>query len=153
MRVSVGLIENAPVAKVKSASRIAGFMTAKAKILVVDDEISVGAMIVFLLTRSGCEAETARNAEQALRLAQAGDFDLITLDIELPGSGGFEIYRRLKEIPQLRDTPICFISGCPTMENIQRALDLGAADFIEKPFETQNFLSRILSLVEETTTA
>jgi len=128
-------------------------MTAKAKILVVDDEIAVGAMIVFLLTSGGCEAEAARNAEQALRLAQTQEFDLITLDVELPGTSGFEIYRRLREIPQLKDTPICFVSGRPTMENMQRAFELGAADFIEKPFDTQDFLSRILSLVEETATA
>ena len=119
----------------------------------VDGEIAVGAMIVFLLTRGGCEAEAARNAEQALRLAQTRDFDLITLDIELPGTNGFIIYQRLREIPQLKGTPICFVSGRPTMENIHRAFDLGAADFIEKPFEARDFLSRILSLVEETATA
>ena len=128
-------------------------MPTKMKVLVVDDEIAVGAMIVFLLTRGGCKAEAARNAEQALRLAQTKEFDLITLDIELPGTGGFEIYQRLREIPQLKGTPICFVSGRPTMENMQRALDLGAADFIEKPFDTQDFLSRILSLVEESATA
>ncbi|MGA2788935.1 MAG: response regulator [Verrucomicrobiota bacterium] len=128
-------------------------MTTKGRILVVDDEIAVGAMIVSLLTRGGCEAEAARNVEQALRLAQTRDFDLITLDIELPGTNGFKIYQRLREIPQLKGTPIFFVSDRPTMENIQRAFDLGAADFIEKPFEARDFLSRILSLVEETTTA
>jgi len=90
---------------------------------------------------------------QALRLAQTRDFDLVTLDIELPGTNGFIIYQRLREIPQLKGTPIFFVSDRPTMENIQRAFDLGAADFIEKPFEARDFLSRILSLVEETTTA
>ena len=110
-------------------------------------------MLVFLLTRGGCEAEAARNAEQAMRLARTKEFDLITLDVELPGTGGFEIYQRLREIPQLKSTPICFVSGRPTIENMQRAFELGAADFIEKPFETRDFLSRILSLVEETTTA
>jgi len=124
----------------------------KANILVVDDQMAVALMIVFLLTRAGCDAEAARNAEQALRLAQTRDFDLITLDVELPGTSGFEIYERLRKIPQLKDTPICFVSGRPTMENMQRAFDLGAADFIEKPFDTQDFLSRILSLVEETAT-
>lgn len=114
--------------------------------------MAVALMIVFLLTRAGCDAEAARNAEQALRLAQTRDFDLITLDVELPGTSGFEIYERLRKIPQLKDTPICFVSGRPTMENMQRAFDLGAADFIEKPFDTQDFLSRILSLVEETAT-
>jgi CheY-like chemotaxis protein len=125
-----------------------GVMTVKAKILVVDDEIAVGTMIVFLLTRGGCEAEMARNAEQALNLAQTKEFDLITLDVELPGTSGFEIYRQLKEIPQLKDTPVVFVSGRPMMENIQRAFDLGAADFIEKPFAALEFVPRLLSHVK-----
>jgi DNA-binding response OmpR family regulator len=121
------------------------FMSDKAKILVVDDEIAVGAMIVFLLAHGGCEAETARNAEKALQLAQSKKFDLITLDIELPGTSGFEIYDRLREIPHLKGTPICFVSGRPTMENMQRSLELGAADFIAKPFNAQDFVRQILS--------
>jgi DNA-binding response OmpR family regulator len=125
-----------------------GVMTVKAKILVVDDEISVGTMIVFLLTRGGCEAEMARNAAQAVNLAQANEYDLITLDVELPGTSGFEIYQQLKEIPQLKDTPVVFVSGRPTMENIQRAFDLGAADFIEKPFAALEFVPRLLSHVK-----
>ena len=125
-------------------------MNSKAKILVVDDQMAVITMIRFLLERAGYETQGALDAEKALRLAQTYEFDLITLDVELPGTNGFEIYRQLRKIPHLKDTPICFVSGRPTMENIQRALDLGAADFIEKPFDTQDFLSRILSLVEET---
>lgn len=127
-------------------------MIAKAKILVVDDEMPVAAMIAFLLARTGCEIKTARDVGQALRLAQANEFDLITLDVELPGTNGFEIYRQLREIPHLKDTPIVFVSGRPTVENIQRAEELGAADFIEKPFEVKDFISRILSHVEEGTT-
>ena len=125
-------------------------MSEKPKILVVDDEISVGTMIVFLLTRGGCDADMARNADQALQLAQVREFDLITLDVELPGTTGFAIYQRLREIPRLKDTPVVFVSGRPTIENMQRAFDLGAADFIEKPFDARDFLSRILSLAKET---
>jgi DNA-binding response OmpR family regulator len=125
----------------------------KVKILVVDDQMAVTTMIRFLLTRAGCETQGALNAEKALRLARTEVFDLITLDVELPGANGFVIYQRLREIPHVKDTPICFVSGRPTMENIQHAFELGAADFIEKPFDTQDFLSRILSLVEKTATA
>ena len=125
-------------------------MTAKVKILVVDDQMAVVTMIRFLLTRAGCETQGALDAKTALRLAQTQAFDLITLDVEMPGSG-FNLFMDLKQIPRLAETPIVFVAGNASIENQQRGLDLGAADFIEKPFETQDFLSRILSLVEEST--
>ena len=128
-------------------------MSPKIKILVVDDQMAVATMMRFLLTRAGCETQGALDAEKALRLAQTQVFDLITLDVEMPGSSGFDLFRRLKQIPRLAETPIVFVAGNASIENQQRGLDLGAADFIEKPFDTQDFLSRILSLVEETATA
>ncbi len=127
--------------------------TSKTKILVVDDQMPVALMMVFLFTRAGCEAEAATNAEKALRLAQAEAFDLITLDVEMPGSSGFDLFTNLKRIPHLKETPVVFVSGCATIENQQHALDLGAADFIEKPFDASDFILRTLSLVEKTTTA
>src|ERR1017187_10688926 len=128
-------------------------MTDKKKILVVDDQMAVSTMMRFLLTRAGCETQGALSAEKALRLAQTEVFDLITLDVDMPGLNGFELFKRLKQIPHLAETPIVFVSGRATIENQQHALDLGAADFIEKPFDTQDFLSRILSLVEKPATA
>lgn len=128
-------------------------MTAKARILVVEDETSVAMMIVFLLTRAGCDVQAAWNLEKVMRLAESTRFDLITLDLTLPEASGFEIYQTLREFPHLKDTPIVFVSGCGTIENQQRAFDLGAADFIEKPFDGKEFISRILSQLEETTPA
>jgi DNA-binding response OmpR family regulator len=128
-------------------------MTTKGRILVVDDQMAVAAMIRFLLTRAGCETQGALDAKTALRLAQTQVFDLITIDFEMPGLNGFELFKRLKEIPHLVETPIVFVAGNASIENQQSGLDLGAADFIEKPFDTQDFISRILSLVEETAMA
>jgi len=124
-------------------------MTDKIKILVVDDQMAVALMMVFLLTRVGCEAEAATNAEKALRLAQTERFDLITLDVDMPDSNGFELFQRLKQIPHLRETPVVFVSGNATIENQQRALDLGAVDFIEKPFDTREFVSRLLPHIQQ----
>ena len=70
---------------------------------------------------------------------------MITLDLEMPGLNGFELFKRLREMPHLAETPIVFVAGNASIENQQHGLDLGAADFIEKPFDTQDFLSRILS--------
>ena len=125
-------------------------MTAKAKILVVDDQMAVALMMVFLLRRAGCDAQAATNAEKALQLAQTEVFDLITLDLEMPDGSGFDLFTRLRQIPRLAETPIVFVAGNASIENQQRGLDLGAADFIEKPFDTQDFTSRILSCMNQT---
>jgi DNA-binding response OmpR family regulator len=117
----------------------------KATVLIVEDEMPVAMMMTFLLTRAGCEVETATNAGQVMRLVQTADFDLITLDIDLPGGSGFDIFARLKKLPCWQNPPVIFVSGNSTIENQQLALDLGAADFIEKPFEIQDFTSRILA--------
>jgi DNA-binding response OmpR family regulator len=124
-------------------------MSGKINILVVEDQTSVAMMMVFLLTRAGCETQTALSAEKALRLSQTETFDLITLDVGIPDLDGFRLFQKLRQIPHLKETPIVFVSGNSSIENQQRGLDLGAADFIEKPFDTQDFLSRILSLVKE----
>jgi DNA-binding response OmpR family regulator len=128
-------------------------MNNKAKILVVDDQMAVALMTVFLLTRAGFDAQAALSADKALRLAQAQVFDLITLDISMPGLDGFELFVRLRQMPHLKETPVVFVSGNSTIENQQRALDLGAADFIEKPFDGREFISRILLQLEEATPA
>jgi len=128
------------------------FMRNKTRILVVDDQVAVVTMMRFLLTRAGCETQGALGAKTALRLAQTQVFDLITLDVEM-SSSGFDLFMDLKQIPRLAETPIVFVAGNASIENQQCGLDLGAADYIEKPFDTQDFLSRILSLVEETATA
>jgi DNA-binding response OmpR family regulator len=115
------------------------------KILIVEDDTPVAFMIVYLLTCAGCETEVATTGKKAMQMAQAGGFDLITLDVDLPDTNGFELIQRLKQIPHLEETPVVFVSAAATIENQQRALDLGAADFIEKPFGASDFVSRILT--------
>jgi DNA-binding response OmpR family regulator len=119
------------------------------KILVVEDEPSVAMMMTFLLTRVGCEVETAWRANQALALAENSEFDLITLDLSMPGMDGFQLCQRLRQFPHLVQTPIVFVSGSDTEENRRRAIEAGAVDFIGKPFDASSFVDRILSRLEE----
>jgi putative two-component system response regulator len=81
-------------------------------------------------------------------MAEAGHFDLITLDVDLPDGNGFKLCSRLKEHPRLRDTPIIFVSGRSSLEDQQHGLDIGAADYITKPFETFEFAPRLLSYIK-----
>ncbi len=119
--------------------------TGKARILIIEDDIPVSMMMVYLLTRADCETEVAATGKVAMQLAEEGDFDLITLDVDLPDGNGFNFCSRLKGHPRLRDTPVIFVSGRLRDENQQRAFELGAVDFIEKPFGASEFVSRVLS--------
>jgi DNA-binding response OmpR family regulator len=115
----------------------------KAKILVVDDELPLAMMMVSLLARADFEVEAACSSEKALHKAKTEKFDLITLDVDMPGGSGFHLFERLKEIPGVREIPIVFVSGRSTHEYCQKALELGAADFIGKPFDPKQFVARI----------
>ena len=119
----------------------------KVKILIVEDQMPVAMMMTFLLARAGCETEVATTGANAMQKAQDGNFDLITLDADLPGISGFEVCRRLKENPFFQ-TPIVFVSSRCCIEDQQHGLDVGAADYITKPFETFEFAPRLLSHIK-----
>jgi DNA-binding response OmpR family regulator len=121
-------------------------MMAKAKILVIEDEPGVSMMMVYLLSQAGCEVQTAWNAKRGIKLAQTREFDLITLDMAMPG--GFEICSSLKDNPFFQ-TPTVFVSTQFCEDDIQRGRDLGVVDFIQKPFEATDFIFRILSCTKQ----
>jgi DNA-binding response OmpR family regulator len=123
-------------------------MNQKKRILIVEDETSVAMMMVYLLVHAGCEVEVAENADKAMRLAQDQKFDLITLDIDLPGGSGFEIFARLKKLTRWQNPPVVFVSGRSYDEDQQRARALGAVDYILKPFDALGFASRLLSHIK-----
>ncbi len=124
-------------------------MKAKTKILIVEDDIPLALLMVNVLTRAGCDVQAAGNAKKALCLALAENFDLITLDVHMPRTDGFYICKRLKLIPHLKSTPVIFVSGGASKEEQQRAIELGAVDFISKPFEVTDFIFRIISHVKQ----
>ncbi len=119
-------------------------MTDKPRILIIEDEPALLLMMVYLLTRVGCDVLTAWSGEKGIQMAKEGKFDLITLDIDLPDISGFEICRGLNQNPALSHLPIIFISGRILEEDRQRAFEVGAADYIEKPFDVSFFVQRIL---------
>jgi CheY-like chemotaxis protein len=126
-----------------SESVIWEIMSERKRILVVEDEMPVALMMVFLLSRIGYDVTTARNGREGIRLATSHKFDVITLDVDLPDIKGFEICRELKQRHFSHRTPIVFVTGRPAEEDRQLAFELGAADYIEKPFDMSDFIFRI----------
>ena len=123
-------------------------MPFKAKILIIEDDTPVAMMMVHVLSRAGCDALVANTGEKGMELARENKFDLITLDVDLPDISGFEICSELKQRHLSCHTPVVFISGRLCEKDRQRAFDLGAVDYITKPFDTLDFVSRILSRVK-----
>jgi two-component system phosphate regulon response regulator PhoB len=89
------------------------------------------------------DVESAGSEAQALELARGAQYDLVILDVVLPGSSGFEIYGKLRAMDTYRDVPIIFLTGQAALEDKLRGFGLGADDYIVKPFEPMELLARI----------
>jgi len=120
-------------------------MTDKAKILVIDDEPGVLTLMGRALSQAGCDVVLADTGEKGMEVAHENRFDLAVLDVNLPDTTGFDIASDLKQRHISLQTQIVFITGEPREEDRQRSKKLGAADYIAKPFDMQNFAKRILS--------
>ena len=101
--------------------------------------------MVYLLARAGCETEVANTGAKAMQMAEAGNFDLITLDADLPDGNGFTLCSRLKENPHLRNSPRTSLFPAAPRNVSSGAVELGTVDYITKPFDALDFAPRLLS--------
>lgn len=111
------------------------------KILIVDDELSVRASLNEWFLEDGFKVETAENAEDALHKMHAGPFDLILLDIKMPGMDGITLQKKIKEIDP--KVVIIIMTAYASVETAVEALKLGAFDYVTKPFDPDD-LSRLI---------
>lgn len=112
------------------------------KLLVVDDDAKLRGLMRRGLTESGFGCEVAADAEEALRLlAQEGPFDLMLLDVLMPGRDGWQLLQDLRGAGDL--TPVIFLTALHAVDERVRGLRLGADDYIIKPFELRELLARI----------
>lgn len=121
----------------------------KPRILVIEDQPDVRNLLRLALTRAGCDVATAETGMEGLQLAETGKFDLITSDVDLPDMNGFEICSRLRNHAELRDTPVVLVTGRFSEEDVRRGREVGATDYITKPFDLLSFLARLLSHIKE----
>ena len=118
------------------------------KILVVEDERNIVDILTFNLAREGYDTLEALDGAEGLRLALAEDPDLILLDLMLPKMDGFEVCRRLRE--QGRATPIIMLTAREEETDKVLGLELGADDYITKPFSMRELLARVKSNIRRT---
>lgn len=113
------------------------------RILLVDDVLDNLSVLAQALEPSGYEVLTTYTGAAALKIAEKAAPDLILLDVMMPGLDGFETCRRLKAIPALKETPVIFITARNEMQSLVQGFQAGAVDYIIKPFQTEEVLSRV----------
>jgi DNA-binding NtrC family response regulator len=106
-------------------------MDAKASILVVDDEEVVRRSYARILDEMDCDAQAAADGEQALQAMEQRPFDVVLLDLRMPGVHGLDILKTIKE--RWPASEVVVITGYPSFESARQALRLGACDYLAKP--------------------
>ncbi len=117
------------------------------KLLVVDDEPAIREMINFALTRSGFECIEAEDAAAAKRLISSGQPDMLLLDVMMPGQSGLDLARELRSNATTKDIPIIMLTARGADQDKIRGLDVGADDYMTKPFSPGELVARINALL------
>ncbi len=120
-------------------------MSAKLRILVVEDEPAIRRGLLDVLAHHGYEVSGAASGEAGLRDALAGGFELVVLDVMLPGLSGFDVCERLRAAqPRL---PILMLTARGAEEDVLRGFRAGADDYVTKPFSLAELLARVQALL------
>lgn len=115
----------------------------RTNVLVIDDDEDLLTLIDVVLSRNGMKVYTVLDGEQGLRqLAQVRP-DVIILDVMLPGMNGWAVIKQLRKIT---DVPVVMLTALTTAADRQYAFDLGAADYITKPFMPDDLLNRVMAV-------
>jgi DNA-binding response OmpR family regulator len=129
-------------------------MSKKATILVAEDEQDIRNLIAFSLQYVGYTVIQAANGEEAVEKAPKAQPDLIMLDVRMPKLNGYEACRKLKSLPSTQRIPVVFLSARGQETEIKHGLELGAEEYILKPFapdELQQRVKSILARLKEST--
>ena len=123
---------------------------AHSRILVVEDDPPLAATVERVLAAEGHDVQIAPDGNEALRLTRARPFDLVVLDVMLPGLDGVSVCRRLRAAGEV---PILMLTALSGTEERVRGLDSGADDYLVKPFAYEELLARVRALLRRTTPA
>lgn len=122
--------------------------SATLRALLIDDDIKLAKLVSEYLRREGIDIEAAHDGENGLQRAQNGQFDILILDVMLPGIGGFEVLRRLRASNEsAAHLPVLMLSA--RVEEVDRVLglELGADDYLSKPFSSRELVARLRAIL------
>jgi DNA-binding response OmpR family regulator len=118
------------------------------RVLVAEDEPDIRGLIVFSLEYAGYEVIEALNGDEAIKLAESEQPDLILLDVRMPRINGYEACSVLKSQESTRGIPVVFLSARGQEAEIKRGLELGAEEYILKPFAPDELYERVGGILE-----
>lgn len=118
-----------------------------AKILIAEDERDIRDLVAFTLRFAGYEVVAAANGEEAVLLAPKENPDLILMDVRMPRMTGYDACRVLKANPDLKDIPVVFLSAKGQDSEIATGLEVGAEEYLLKPFAPDQLTERVKSIL------
>lgn len=118
-----------------------------ARIVIAEDERDIRDLVAFTLRFAGHEVTAAANGEEAVELAKKENPDLILLDVRMPRMTGYDACREIKKQPALVDTPVVFLSAKGQEEEIETGMDVGAEEYMLKPFAPDELTSRVREIL------
>jgi len=124
-------------------------MALQGRVLVVDDVPANRDLLAARLERQGLSVAEAGDGREALRRLEKERFDLVFLDVRMPELDGYEVLRRIKSDPELRDIPVLMLSAVDELDSVVRCLELGAEDYLPKPFEPMVLRARVGACLEK----
>ena len=113
-------------------------------LLIIEDDETIRIGLKYYLEQEGFTVLTSENVAQSLQIYQNNSIDLVLLDINLPDGNGYDLFKELKNI---KDVPIIFLTANDLEVSIVRGLDMGADDYIVKPFKMRELISRIRNVL------
>ena len=122
-------------------------MANEVPILIVDGDAFARRFVGAVLAHNGYQVHEAEDGESALRAVASLKPRLVVLDLVLPGKDGFEVINALKDSPATRSLPVLILSVKDREDDVVKALNLGAEDYMIKPFSTQELLARIRKIL------
>jgi len=120
-----------------------------AKILIAEDERDIRDLVAFTLRFAGHEVTAASNGEEAVQMAPDANPDLILMDVRMPRMTGYEACRAIKSNPKLKNIPIVFLSAKGQESEIQTGLEVGAEEYLLKPFAPDQLTDRVKAILSK----
>jgi CheY-like chemotaxis protein len=119
------------------------------RVLVIDDEEDSRLFLQVVLEDEGAEVGLAGSGDEGLQLARREPFDVVTLDLEMPGKNGIDVFCEMRDEPTLADLPVCIVTGHPEMRAVLYKRSVRAPEgFLAKPVEPEDLVASLRRILE-----